>query len=302
MMKQIQDRDFKKVLIERLKAAPDSIETIRPGEWSRAYAIRRNGEELVVRFSLYRDDFEKDRAAANWSSEQLPIPPVLELGEAIGVAYAVTPRVRGEFLETVTNDRTRAVLPSIFAALDAAREVDLSSAKGFGLWTVDAGGLYPTWREALLTVGESVPPGRLPDWREGLESSPTGMGPFNEAYELMREIVKVCPEERHPIHNDLMNRVTTSVSATRGSASVATLTPEAGVGRPPTREDMRGNQPPGGMDTSRAQTVVGSTTAKEWWLAARERSLSESRAYTDEQLAGMTGSQAKQTSEGIPSL
>ncbi len=174
-MKQIQDPELKKFLVERLKAAPDSIETIRPGEWSRAYAIRRNGEELIVRFSLYRDDFEKDRAAANWSCKKLPIPPVMEIGEAIGFA-------------------------------GAAREIDLSSATGFGLWTVHGGGFYPTWREALRTVGESVPSGPLPNWREGLESSPTGIAPFNEAYELMRDMVTVCPEERHPIHNDLMNR------------------------------------------------------------------------------------------------
>jgi hygromycin-B 4-O-kinase len=199
-------RESETFLVEQLGADPDSIEAIRPGEWSRAYAIRRNGEELVVRFSPYRDDFEKDRAAANWTSKSLPIPPVLEIGNAIGGAYAVTPRVRGEFLEAVTNDLSGLALASIFGALDAAREVDLSSAEGFGLWTVEGGGFYPTWREALLTVGESVPPGRLPNWREGLESSPTGMEPFNEAYALMREMVSVCPEERHPIHNDLMNR------------------------------------------------------------------------------------------------
>ena len=202
----MQEADFKKFLVERLKAAPGSVERLRPGEWSRAYAIRRNDEDLVVRFSRYREDFEKDRAAANWGSPQLPMPPVIEIGEAIGFAYAVTPRVQGEFLETVTNDRARAVLPSLFAALEAARDIDLSSATGFGLWTVDRGGLYPTWREAVLTVGKSVPPGRLPGWREGLESSPTGIAPFNEACALMREMVKVCPEERHLIHDDLMNR------------------------------------------------------------------------------------------------
>ena len=204
-MKQTQT-DFETFLVTRLGAAPESIEALRPGEWSRAYAIRRNGEEVVVRFSRYRDDFEKDRAAANWANKELPMPSVMEIGEAIGFAYAVTPRVRGEFLETVNDDRTRALLPSVFAALDAARGIDLSSGRGFGLWTVDGGGFYPTWREALLTVGESVPPGRLPGWREGLESSPTGIAPFNEAYELMREMVNVCAEERHLIHNDLMSR------------------------------------------------------------------------------------------------
>jgi hygromycin-B 4-O-kinase len=205
-MKELQDRDFRKFLIERLQAAPESIETIRPGEWSRAYAIRRNGEELVVRFSSYRDDFEKDRAAARWTSTNLPIPPVMELGEAFGVAYAVTPRVHGAFLENVASDEAAGLLPTIFRALDAAQDIDLSSATGFGLWTAEAGGIYPTWREALLTVGESVPPGRLPNWRAGLETSPSGIAPFNEAYELMRTLVHVCPEERHPIHNDLLNR------------------------------------------------------------------------------------------------
>lgn len=170
--------DFEKFLVQQLGAAPDSIEPIRPGEWSRAYAIRRSGEELVVRFSLYRDDFEKDRAAAKWRTQSLPTLPVLEIGDAMGVSYAVTPRVRGEFIESIAPDRAGALLPSIFATLDAAREVDLSSAEGFGLWTVESGGLYPTWRDALLTVGESVPPGRLPNWREGLERSPTGIAPF----------------------------------------------------------------------------------------------------------------------------
>jgi hygromycin-B 4-O-kinase len=205
-MKALQDADLRKFLTARLQAVPDSIETIRPGEWSRAYAIRRNGEELVVRFSPYREDFEKDRAAAQWSSASLPIPPLIELGEAFGVSYAVSPRVRGAFLETVTGDQAAALLPSIFRALDAAREIELLSVKGFGLWTAEAGGVYATWREALLTVGESVPPGRLPNWRAGLESSPSGIAPFNEAYELMRTLVDVCPEERHPIHNDLLNR------------------------------------------------------------------------------------------------
>jgi hypothetical protein len=115
-MKALQDADLRKFLTARLQAVPDSIETIRPGEWSRAYAIRRNGEELVVRFSPYREDFEKDRAAAQWSSASLPIPPLIELGEAFGVSYAVSPRVVEHF-----SRRSRATRPPPFCRASFAR-------------------------------------------------------------------------------------------------------------------------------------------------------------------------------------
>ncbi len=192
-------------LVARLGADPSSIEALRPGEWSSVYAIRRGGDELVVRFSPYRDDFEKDRAVAEWSGLDLPVPPVLEIGDALGHSYAVTPRVRGEPLEGLDEARTSTILPRLFAALDAVRAIDLSSTRGFGGWSVRDGGLYPGWRDALLASEESVPPGRGAGWRERLESSPVGAGPFDEAQACLSELVAYCPEVRHLIHDDLMN-------------------------------------------------------------------------------------------------
>jgi len=193
-------------LVERLGAAGGSIEPLRPGEWSQVYAIRRGDEELVVRFSRYRDDFEKDRAVAGWSGGGVPVPAVLDIGEALGLAYAVTRRARGEFLEALDEGSMRALLPRLLATLDAVRAIDLSSTSGFGLWTAQGGGQRLTWREELLTVGESVPPERTAGWRERLEASPTGSGPFDEAQARMSELVERCPEERHLIHDDLLNR------------------------------------------------------------------------------------------------
>lgn len=201
----VDDARVRAFLAEHLGASPNSIEAIRPGEWSRVYAVRRGSEELVVRFSRYRDDFERDRAVANWGGLGLPVPPVREIGEALGLAYAVTPRVAGEFLETLCEARTRAVLPSLFSVLDAARGIDLSSETGFGGWTVAGGGSHATWREVLLER-EALPSERCVGWRERLAALPASLAAFNEAQGMMRELVTVCPEDRHLIHDDLVNR------------------------------------------------------------------------------------------------
>lgn len=193
-------------LVAQLGADPNGIEALRPGEWSRVYAIRRGDEELVVRFSRYREDFEKDRTVAAWSSPDLPVPEVLDIGEALGGSYAVTRRVRGHHMDVLDEGHMRGLLPRLFRALDAARRIDLSSASGFGGWDARTGGQHRSWREAVLRIGTTVPPGRGEGWRERLEASPSGAAPFDEALERLRELVDLCPEERHLIHDDLLNR------------------------------------------------------------------------------------------------
>jgi hypothetical protein len=74
--------------------AVDDVEPFQRGEWSKAFGYQRRGEEYVVRFSTFRDDFEKDRIAGGYSSRALPVPQVIEIGEALGGFYTITPRVR----------------------------------------------------------------------------------------------------------------------------------------------------------------------------------------------------------------
>ena len=54
------------------------IAVMRPGEWSVAYSVRTADGNLVARFGAYDEDFEKDAFAARYSSQALPVPPILE--------------------------------------------------------------------------------------------------------------------------------------------------------------------------------------------------------------------------------
>ena len=59
------------------------------GAWSAAYSFSHAGHALVVRFGPSKEWFEADRAAVSFSSPELPVPRVLEVGDAFDGAYAV---------------------------------------------------------------------------------------------------------------------------------------------------------------------------------------------------------------------
>jgi hygromycin-B 4-O-kinase len=192
-------------LCPRLGTEIADVEPVGHGEWSKAFTFRNGAAEYVVRFSALDEDFLKDQRAEGYASVDLPIPKVVDLGEAFGGYFAISERATGDFLDALDHSQMKAVLPSLFTTLDAARAVDLSASHGFGVWGADGNAPYATWRDALLDVTNDRPTLRTYGWRERLVNSPTGDGAFEEAYRNLRSLVEVCPEERHLVHADLLN-------------------------------------------------------------------------------------------------
>lgn len=192
-------------LRERFGTEVRDVAPIGYGEWSRAYAFRRSNDDCVIRFGQYAEDFGKDRRAARHRSGALPVPLVTEIGEAYGGHYAISERAYGEFIDELAGDRMRAVLASLFAALDAMRTTSLVDSTGFGGWDADGIAPHPTWRAALHDIAGASSTDRIPDWRERLADSPTGIEPFEEALEGLRLLLPFCPDERYLIHNDLLH-------------------------------------------------------------------------------------------------
>lgn len=199
------DTPATRFLRERFGSAAQ-ITVMRPGEWSAAYSVRTADADLVARFSAYDEDFEKDAYAARYSSPALPIPSIIEWGPAVGGFYAVARRMSGEHIDDLDETRMRRVIPSLFAALDAMRKVDLSAASGFGGWRADGSTSHPSWRAWLLGFVDQPATRGAPGWRELLEASPTSLAAFEEGYARLLERVDHCPEEQHLFHDDLINR------------------------------------------------------------------------------------------------
>lgn len=177
--------------------------TLIGGEWSQAFAFKQGGKNYVLRLSQSEDDFLIDRFANRFSSASLPIPTIVELGKAFNCFYAVSERAFGTMLDDLDKTSMKRTIPSLFETLDAIREADLSGTTGFGMLDTNGKGTNRSWKEYLFSVSADVPNRKIYGWREGLQSSPLGDGPFNQAYAVFSELAKDMPEDRYLIHNDL---------------------------------------------------------------------------------------------------
>ncbi len=192
-------------LAKRFGSDCGDIKTIDRGLWSKAFAFRRPGGHYVVRFGAHHEDFAKDRLVAQHAGPALPIPRVVELGQAFGGYYAISERIYGSYIDDLDEAQMRAVLPSLLAALDSARLADLSETTGYGSWGDDGMAPYPSWSAALLDVASDRPADRTHGWRQRLAASTVGCGLFEEAYGCLRALAGDIPQVRHLIHSDLLH-------------------------------------------------------------------------------------------------
>lgn len=185
---------------------PDAGASLTPlggGDWSRAFSFDLEGRGLVVRFGGYQEDFLKDRAAMTFAGPALPIPSMLHIGEALDGFYAVSERHSGVSLETLDEPGWQALLSALLSGFDALRSIELP---GSVHWAGDGGATSLGWREWLVDSLEDKPGGRVSGWRAKLEATPETAELFATGERTLHSLLWACPEARHLLHRDLLNR------------------------------------------------------------------------------------------------
>src|SRR5262249_44494864 len=146
-----------------------SVAELGGGDWSRAFSFRLDTRDLVARFGRYLEDFVRDQKAMAFARPELPVPAVLEVGEALGGFYAISERHFGAFLETLDERQWRKLLPALLRGLDALREIP---PPGSGVdWASDDVSGPTSWRQWLVESLEDRPGERVSGWRSRLREA-----------------------------------------------------------------------------------------------------------------------------------
>jgi hygromycin-B 4-O-kinase len=172
----------------------DRVEPLRGGHWSEAYAFEADYEPRVIRFGKHVEDFLKDRAASQFSSADLPIPQVLEIGYAGEDHYCISERAFGGMLDELDGADMQRIVPALLRALDALRSVNANLLLGKQTMT---------WADQLLLVDEETD--RVNGWHDRMADSPTGSSPYEKGLAYLQERASSLPNADHIVHNDLLH-------------------------------------------------------------------------------------------------
>lgn len=179
-------------LAERHGVVVSDVVALEGGFWSSAFSYRADGRDLVARFGSIRSGYEADRDAMAYAGPDLPVPDVLEVGDAFGASFAISVRHHGRFLEDVRADEADVAGPAIVRLLAALKGVPPAPAE--------------SWRQRLrngLVDDDATTNG---GWREALRAHPEAERVFRETEARITSLLDRCPERRDLIHSDLVHR------------------------------------------------------------------------------------------------
>ena len=195
-------QDAGRFIAARYGSRAGALRELRGGAWSRVYALTLDGREVVAKFGAHREDMEKDRVMGAVGPPAVPVPRVLDLGEAPGGFFALSERVCGAPLDELDEAGMRAVLPDLLRVLDGLAAIDLSERAGYGAWGPDGKGACPTWRQAVLGFTSD----RQGGWQAALRKSPAGTAALRTGSARLQALAADLPDVRQLIHGDLLYR------------------------------------------------------------------------------------------------
>jgi hygromycin-B 4-O-kinase len=183
-----------------------AVTPLGAGVWSYAYLFEQDGVKKVIRWGDVPDNFERDAYAAQFNAPGLPIPPILGMGEHSGKFYAISPYVRGGFLEQLSYENVKNTLPSILRMLRKLRSIEIPTTQEYGFFDKQGTGSHNSWKAFLLDDKNESKGSLIQGWKEILQASEMGMSAYDNLWNRFRSLIDFCPEDRRLVHSDMVNR------------------------------------------------------------------------------------------------
>ncbi len=173
------------------------------GYWSSAYAYSVAEKELVLRLGESGEGFNIDKQAMAFANCDLPVPKVLATGTALGLAFAISERHYGQFIETQPIEHADNVGLALNRFLMAMRA--LPSTDDHANW-YDTKNPVISWNDWLLGGITDSEDAHTGGWRATLAATPEYEQVFQQCETAIHRLLPLCPGRGELIHGDLLHQ------------------------------------------------------------------------------------------------
>ncbi|HVE91335.1 MAG TPA: aminoglycoside phosphotransferase family protein [Actinomycetota bacterium] len=185
--------EVEQFLTSRHRQGISDLEMLHGGFWSAAYGYRVDGRGLVLRIGQNREWFDIERDAMTYHAPDLPVPEVIEIGDGLGGAYAISVRHYGRFLETIAPHEADNAGRTIVRLLAALKGVPPRATP-------------PQWCDSLRgALIDDYPERHDHGWRDKLAAYPDHDALFRACEARIVNLIASCPERADLIHGDLLS-------------------------------------------------------------------------------------------------
>lgn len=187
------------------------LKRLEGGQISRTFAFRAGELEYVVRFNkdnMLTSNLPKEAYVARKLAHlPIPIPPILHVGRLGELYFAISRKVSGQMLETLSPQEVRELVPQMLEILGALHQVDTSDTRGYGVFDYQGQGMASSWHGFLALVGkEEDDRDYFGKWYHLFEDTFLERDLYKDLYQRMHDLLKFCPEDRYLLHSGISLR------------------------------------------------------------------------------------------------
>ena len=195
-----------KLLTNHFGGPVQELGSVQGGQVAQTLSFRVGRQEYILRINTGNLDasFRKEVFIfQHFASPAIPIPPLVKVGHLGDLVYAISHKVPGNGLESLSRAEYEELLPELIRTLHAIHTCDVRRWSGYGLFDDTGEGISESWRSSLAAViEEERPDGFFGKWHALFTTTFLERDFFDTVYNYMLGLLDMCPEERYLVHGD----------------------------------------------------------------------------------------------------
>jgi hygromycin-B 4-O-kinase len=193
------------LLNQHFSAPITDLASVEGGQISRVFSFRVGDQEYIVRFNkdnMLTSNLPKEAYLhQKLAPLSIPVPPIVHVGRLGNLHFAISPKVPGQRLETLSGQEVKVLLPQFIEILDAIHHVDVSHTKGYGVFDYQGVGQDASWRGFLSKVDEEEDErDYFGKWHHLFDDTFLERKLFEDIYQHMQCLLDYCPTERYLVY------------------------------------------------------------------------------------------------------